>query len=153
MQSALVALLNAGISGQSLGHSDVGGYTTIDYDVVQYTRDSKLLLRWAEMSAFSDALLRTHPGLKPEKMHQIYSDNQTLSRFARCANIHRVLGDYKQELMIEAQQHGWPMARALFLHYPEDPIARSESVATSEFLLGSELLVAPQFSSSATEVS
>ena len=30
LHSALIGILNGGLSGFSLGHSDVGGYTTVD---------------------------------------------------------------------------------------------------------------------------
>lgn len=30
LQSAMIGLLNSGMSGFSLGHSDIGGYTAID---------------------------------------------------------------------------------------------------------------------------
>jgi len=30
MQSAMIGLLNSGLSGFGLGHSDIGGYTVVD---------------------------------------------------------------------------------------------------------------------------
>ena len=64
-------MLNGGMSGYTLGHSDIGGYTTIYelFGLVKHTRSKELLLRWAEMSAFSDMIMRTHPGVKPELMY------------------------------------------------------------------------------------
>ena len=44
--------------------------------------------------------------------------------------------------MAEAWAAGTPMARPLLLHYPDDAAARAVS---DQFLLGSELLVAPVF--------
>jgi hypothetical protein len=42
--------------------------------------------------------------------------------------------------MIEMEQNGWPLVRSLMLHYWNDPLARK---VDDQFLLGSELLVAP----------
>ena len=71
MKSALVALLNGGMSGFTLGHSDIGGYTTIDIlkPIYQITRSRELLHRWIEMSTFSDMIMRTHIGSHPVNMH------------------------------------------------------------------------------------
>ena len=69
LQSALIGLLNGGLSGFSLGHSDIGGYTSINetYLGANYKvyRNKELLMRWIEMSAYSDIIMRTHPSNKP----------------------------------------------------------------------------------------
>ena len=44
---------------------------------------------------------------------------------------------------------GWPLVRALGLHYPADPLAL---LAQTSFLVGSELLVAPVLAPNATSV-
>jgi alpha-glucosidase (family GH31 glycosyl hydrolase) len=44
-------LLTSGISGYSLEHSDIGGYTAIDNPVLRYHRSKELLLRWIELGA------------------------------------------------------------------------------------------------------
>ena len=81
LQSALIGLLNGGWSGFSIGHSDIGGYTTISQgpvDKVHYRRDPELLKRWIEMSTFSDAIFRTHPSLDPAYSAQVY-DNEDMA--------------------------------------------------------------------------
>lgn len=68
LQSALIGLLNSGLSGYSIGHSDIGGYTAVNspgFDV--FLRDKELLYRWIEMSAFSDPIMRSHPSNIPEQ--------------------------------------------------------------------------------------
>jgi len=67
MHSALIGLLNGGYSGFSIGHSDIGGYTSSNQSVSLRTvrRDEQVFKRWMEMSAFSDALYRTHPSNNP----------------------------------------------------------------------------------------
>lgn len=67
LHSALIGLLNGGISGFGIGHSDIGGYTTLnDTEHLRYfQRDEEILMRWIEMSTFSDAVFRTHPSNNP----------------------------------------------------------------------------------------
>ena len=62
MQSAMIGQINGGLSGFSIGHSDIGGYTVVNEPVVEtFIRSKELLLRWIEMSAFSDPIMRSHP--------------------------------------------------------------------------------------------
>lgn len=65
--STVIGQLNGGLSGFTLGHSDIGGYTTIYYfnGLYQYTRSKELLKRWIEANTFSDMIMRTHIGIKP----------------------------------------------------------------------------------------
>jgi len=65
MRSALNALLNLPFSGVMSAHSDIGGYSVLDFPIIYYVRTKELLMRWAEMSAFSDSIMRTHPGSNP----------------------------------------------------------------------------------------
>ena len=63
LHSALLGQLSSGMSGWTISHSDVGGYTSLDLSKEgggRYARDKELLLRWLEMSTFADAMLRTH---------------------------------------------------------------------------------------------
>lgn len=68
--SALIGQLNGGLSGFTLGHSDIGGYTAISYldGLYRIVRSKELLLRWIEMNTFSDMIMRTHIGSKPSAM-------------------------------------------------------------------------------------
>ncbi len=71
LNSALIGLLNGGLSGMTLGHSDIGGYTSVNETVNGYTftilRDKEKLQRWIEMSTYSDAVMRTHPSNRPNE--------------------------------------------------------------------------------------
>lgn len=80
LHSALIGLLNGGMSGFALGHSDIGGYTSLNdtANLNYYRRDEELLVRWMEMSAFSDALFRTHPSNNPDFNAQIW-DNEEIA--------------------------------------------------------------------------
>lgn len=68
-------MFSSGLSGVTITHTDVGGYTMVEN--LNYTRSKDLLLRWMEMSAFSDTILRTHVGSKiSDKEWQINSDEE-----------------------------------------------------------------------------
>lgn len=61
-------MLSGGISGISLNHGDLGGYTDIyislpilDIPILDYTRHKELFYRWMEFGVFT-ALFRSHPG-------------------------------------------------------------------------------------------
>jgi alpha-glucosidase len=138
MVSALHGLISSGLSGVALNHSDIGGYTSLSLYGLGYDRESELLKRWAELSAFT-AVMRTHEGNQPELNAQVYDDDER-EHFARMTQVYAALGFYRDELFVDAEQHGWPLVRALWLHYPDD--ARSYEVS-DQFLLGSEILVAP----------
>ena len=56
LKSALLGMVQGGLSGLSMSHSDIGGYTATP----GRSRTSELLMRWMELSALSDAIFRTH---------------------------------------------------------------------------------------------
>jgi hypothetical protein len=90
-----------------------------------YLRSKELLLRWAEVSALSDVVLRTHPGNLPDQSHQIYTDNSTLKCYRKLCQIHKIFVDYRQKvLMPNATRYGHPMVRSLWMHYPDDQVAQ-----------------------------
>ena len=136
--SALHGLVNGGLSGIALNHSDTGGYTSLSVGGVGYSRERELLERWTEMNAFT-AVLRTHEGNQPGANAQAY-DAAGLAHFARMAKVYKALSFYRKQLFEDARTKGWPLVRHLMLHYPDD--AESWKV-DDEFLLGSEILVAP----------
>jgi alpha-glucosidase (family GH31 glycosyl hydrolase) len=66
-------MLSIGLSGGSILHTDIGGYTMVEE--LGYTRSKDLLLRWMEMSAFADTIFRSHVGSKiSEKEWQVNSN-------------------------------------------------------------------------------
>src|SRR5215216_1880392 len=96
IKSAVTGLLSSGLSGYSLEHSDIGGYTALDSPLLKYHRSKELLLRWIELGAFT-TVFRTHEGNIPEVNHQIYSDRETLTHFARFARIYTAWKPYRME--------------------------------------------------------
>ena len=92
--SGLVGLLSSGFSAVTLTHSDTGGYictdpprTKLRVPLMSHARSPELLMRWAEMNAFT-AILRTHEGNQPNRHHQIYDDEGTLIHFAKMSKLY-----------------------------------------------------------------
>jgi alpha-glucosidase len=103
-------------------------------------RNAELFQRWAEMSAFSDAVFRTHEGVLPDDSVQAV-DPAVSAHFATFARLHMALfAAVKRPLMAEAALTGAPLARHMMLHYPDDDSARR---AKDQFMLGADLLVCP----------
>jgi alpha-glucosidase (family GH31 glycosyl hydrolase) len=80
-------------------------------------------------------------GNKPGSNCQFYSNSRTLAHFARCAKTYKAWEFYRVELVREAAETGLPVARHLFLHYPEDK--RAQALTCEQFLVGTEILVVP----------
>ena len=138
MKSGIKGMISGGLSGWSLNHTDIGGYTTISL-LIKIHRSKELLMRWMEMSAFT-AVYRTHEGLQPEVNAQFYTDEETYEHFARFAKVYRALAFYRTDLMQEAAEYGYPLVRHPMLQYPDDPNVYGLEY---QWLLGSEIMVAP----------
>lgn len=136
LKSAITALLTSGISGMSLNHNDIGGYTNLLFLI---TRSKELFQRWAEMNAFT-AVFRTHEGIDPTQNIQFYSDNETMDTFVRFAKVYKALAFYRSELMTEAETKGYPLVRHPMLHYPNDPRIYEKNY---QWMLGASIFVAP----------
>jgi alpha-glucosidase (family GH31 glycosyl hydrolase) len=139
IKSAVTGLLSSGLSGYSLEHSDIGGYTALDNPLLEYHRSRELLLRWIELGALT-TVFRTHEGNIPEVNHQVYSDRETLTHFARFAKIYAAWKPYRTELVKEASETGLPVLRHPFIHYPNDPEMPGLEY---QFMVGPELMFAP----------
>lgn len=140
IKSAVTGLLSGGISGFSLNHSDIGGYTGINNPLLKIGRDKELLLRWMELSAFT-TIYRTHEGNTPDQNAQFYSDAESFAHFDRFARVYRAWGFLRKRLVQGAAESGVPVVRPLFLHYPDDPV--TYDLSYQEFLVGPDILVAP----------
>ena len=133
--TAIVGALSCGLVGNAYHHSDIGGYTSL----FGHLRTAELLMRWAEMAAFTP-MMRTHEGNRPTENLQIDQDQEVLAHFSRMTRLHAALKPYFAALRDEAAATGLPFQRPLFLHYEEDPRAFE---VLDAYLLGTELLVAP----------
>jgi sulfoquinovosidase len=139
LTSALHGLLSGGFSGIALNHSDTGGYTSLSTNGNGINRSAELLMRWAEMNAFT-AVLRTHEGNQPGENVQVYSSDEVMDHFARFSRVYAALSFHREQLFQDATAKGYPVVRHLLLHYPDDMEAHQ---VQDQFLLGSDILVAP----------
>lgn len=144
IKSVVVGLLSSGLSGMSLNHADIGGYTStavLPFHVpfITFSRSQELLMRWAELSAFT-AIFRSHEGNVPRRNHQVVDHPNTLAHFGRFARVYAALAGYRDQLCVEAASSGLPLVRHPWLHYPADAEA---SKLKFQFLLGSDFMVAP----------
>ncbi|EMS48824.1 Alpha-glucosidase yihQ [Triticum urartu] len=149
IKSSVVGLLSGGLSGIPLNHSDAGGYCTVDLPLLRYRRSEELLMRWMEVNAFT-VVFRTHEGNKPGSNCQFYSNSRILAHFARCAKMYKAWEFYRVQLVEEAAEKGLPVARHLFLHYPED--RRVQELTYQQFLVGTEMMVVPVLDKGRTAV-
>ncbi len=140
IKSAVTGLLSGGISGFSLNHSDIGGYTTLNNPLARYHRSKELIFRWMELSALT-VVFRSHEGNLPDLNHQVYTDDETITHFTRMAKVYAAWKPLRLKLVNEAAQYGIPVARHLFIHYPDDP--NVYKLSYQEFMLGSDILIAP----------
>lgn len=149
LQSSLIGLQSGGFSGFAFNHSDIGGYTTISSVIHNVHRSEELLLRWMEANAFT-VVFRSHEGNDPEKNVQIYSNERTRRHFDRMARVYAAWAFYRKQLVREAAETGLPVVRHPFLHFPEDRTV--QGLGGAQFLVGSELMVAPVLEAGTTEV-
>ena len=138
-QSAIRGLINGGLSGITLNHSDIGGYTSIMQLGEEYSRGQQLFMRWAEMSAFT-SLMRTHEGNQPTANVQVYSNNEVMEHFARMTTLYTSLSTYRRTLFEEAETLGYPVVRHMWLQYNDDPEVFEHEL---QFLMGTDILIAP----------
>ena len=136
IKSALIGLLSSGLSGQSLNHSDIGGYAALT--PLGIKRSKQLFMRWAEMNAFSP-FFRTHEGNAPDKNHQYNSDEETLAHFVKFSKVFAALFGYRKALMKEAKLKGWPLARPMVFYHNETQ-ARN---IWQQYYFGPDILVSP----------
>ena len=143
IKTAVTGLLSSGLSGYSLNHSDIGGYTTVpspvSWLISHRYRSKELMQRWTELNAFT-TIFRTHEGNRPEANHQFNTDEETLDHFARFANIYKAWGGYRKQLVKDAAQKGHPVVRHPWVHYPNDDAVR---LLEYQFMIGADFMVAP----------
>ncbi|WJE15242.1 alpha-glucosidase [Halobacillus sp. ACCC02827] len=140
--SVIPAALSAGLCGNGLHHSDIGGYTSLHGN----KRTKELLLRWLEMAAFT-SVMRSHEGNRPNENYQYDQEEETMQHFARMTDVHVALAPYLRTLVKENAAEGIPVQRPLFMEYEEDE--RTYELQY-QYMLGEDVLVAPVYEESAT---
>ncbi|HKX32457.1 MAG TPA: TIM-barrel domain-containing protein [Blastocatellia bacterium] len=128
MAATLRAGLSFGLSGFTYWSHDVGGF------VQAPTRD--LYRRWLPFGVLTSHT-RCH-GVPPREPWAF--DPAFVEDFRRAVELKYSLMPYILAQAQQSSEHGWPMLRALFMEYPEDP---TSWLIEDQYLFGSDLLVAP----------
>jgi alpha-glucosidase len=145
IKSTVTAINSAGMSGIPNLHSDIGGYTTIDNVFLKLKRDKELFMRWAELNIFQ-SFYRTHEGLRPASNHQFYSDDSTMSFFAKMGKLHFY---FKEYIQVYQKKNSLPLLHPMLLHYPNDSNCYN---LKTQFMFGEDIMVAPVLEKGATSV-
>ncbi|WP_281658572.1 alpha-glucosidase [Halobacillus sp. Cin3] len=138
--SVIPAALSAGLTGNGLHHSDIGGYTSLHGN----KRSKELLLRWLELAAFTP-VMRSHEGNRPTDSHQYDRDEETMDAFVRMTDIHTALAPYLKEIVKENAEKGIPVQRPLFMEFESDEKTYDIQY---QYMLGRDILVAPVYEES-----
>ncbi|HEX2085821.1 MAG TPA: TIM-barrel domain-containing protein [Solirubrobacteraceae bacterium] len=135
-------MLNRGVGGLFGYMTDIGGY----FDIGPYSPTTKeLFIRWAEWAALSPQF-RLH-GSVGAGTHTPWSyDEETVQVYNALSRLHLAARRLILDLWREGVETGVPVARPLYLAYPDD----AEAVAQDQqWLLGPDVLVAPVVSEGA----
>ncbi len=130
MAGVLRGGLSIGLSGFSFWSHDAGGF-------VAQTPES-LYRRWMAFGVLSSHT-RSHG--QPPKEPWSYSE-AFINDFRDALNMRYQLMPYIYTQAKDSSENGWPMMRALFVEYPDDPGAWT---VDDQYLFGADMLVAPLF--------
>lgn len=131
-------LENLGLSGFAFAGADVGGFAG--------SPSMNLLTKWIEIAAFQPIDRdHTEKGTRPQEPWVGGAVQEAIRR--RYIDTRYRLMPYLYTLAEEASRTGLPMVRPLFLEFPDADSDRHpidiDPEASSEFLLGPDLLIAP----------
>jgi alpha-D-xyloside xylohydrolase len=130
MAATLRAGLSLGLSGFTFWSHDIGGF------VEKAPRD--LYRRWLPFGALTSHT-RAH-GAPPREPWEY--DDEMVVEFRRALGLKYALMPYLYTQATIASAHGHPMLRTLFFEFPDDP---TSWLIEDQYMLGSDLLVAPLF--------
>ena len=146
--------LNLGLSGVPLSGSDIGGFATgpipdgttsasvvRDGRVTGGVTDAELFVRWMQAGSFLPWFRNHYIGYDKE-YQEVYAYGEPVASLGRrtIERRYRMLQIY-YDAMYEWTQTGMPIARALFLNDPDDPLVYRH--LDDQFFLGRDVLVAP----------
>lgn len=135
LKMTVTQLVNLGLSGFSLAGADVGGFAG--------SPPPDLLTKWIEIAAFQP-IDRDHSA-KGTRMHEVWVDGPEQEAIRRRYIEERYrLMPYLYTTAEETSRDGVPFNRPLFLEFPHATEDGSPfDLGGGEFLLGSQLLIAP----------
>lgn len=143
LASLATDMLNRGVGGAFGYGADVGGY--FDFHTPPTTRE--LFIRWAQWSALSP-LMRLHGSINAGT-HTPWSYGPDVVRIYRgLSKLHLAAGPLIMDLWRRGERTGMPIARPMWLAYPNDPQAANQD---QQWMLGPDVLVAPVVAEGARE--
>jgi alpha-D-xyloside xylohydrolase len=128
MAAQLRGGLSLGLSGFTFWSHDVGGFVE--------RAPRSLYRRWLGFGVLTSHT-RAH-GAPPREPWEY--DNALVDDYRRALELKYSLMPYIYAQARESSDHGYPMLRALFFQYPDDP---TSWFIEDEYMFGSDLLVAP----------
>jgi alpha-glucosidase (family GH31 glycosyl hydrolase) len=132
LRAAIIALQKSAVIGYPIWGSDTGGYTKI--------KDHEIMARWLGFSCFCP-IMEVGPtenlGLW-DLTEEPHYDMQLIATWRLYAKVHEKLINYSYELAKEAAKTGMPVARPLFLIYPDQPQAWND---WQTYMYGPDILV------------
>jgi alpha-D-xyloside xylohydrolase len=136
LASLTTDMLNRGVGGLFGYMTDIGGY----FDIGPYSPTTKeLFIRWAEWAALSPQF-RLH-GSVGAGTHTPWSfDEETVRIYNALSRLHLAARPLILSLWRDGVRTGAPVARPLYLAYPDDPSAVAQD---QQWMLGPDVLVAP----------
>ncbi len=141
LRSAIIGMQRCAVMGYPLWGSDIGGYWG------DFSRET--CIRWIAFGCFSP-LMETGPTnnrgfwANPDEPHY---DIELLATWRLYSKIRMKLIPYLVEISREASETGAPVARPLFLNYPDQPEAWND---WQTYLLGNDILVSAIWEKSKT---
>jgi alpha-glucosidase len=132
MRISIPQLLNLGLSGYSFVGDDIGGFAG--------SPTPELLTRWMELGVFNP-IYRNH-GTKGSRNREPWVDGPEHEAIRRqYIEVRYKLLPYIYTGLEESSRTGVPLMRPMFLEYPSED---SLQLMETEFMFGSDLLVAPK---------
>ncbi len=130
LKAQLPIMLGMGISGLGYMHSDAGGFSMVD------KADAELYTRWLQFAAFTpifrphaDQIVPAEPAEWPQEVQQNVKPSVELR--------YKLL-PYNYTLAWKNMTTGMPMARPMFMHYPNLP-----DTLEWQYMWGEDFLVTP----------
>lgn len=134
LQLSIAMLTNMGVSGVPFVGADVGGFSG--------DASAELYTRWLQAASLTP-FFRSHvvDGAQDREPWSFGPEYEKINRAT--IELRYQLLPYIYSLFHEHQETGAPVMRPLWFNYPSDYATYNPSPATEEYMLGSDLLVAP----------
>lgn len=136
--------MSAGMGLIPFWSCDISGYCG---DIEDYDALSELYIRWLQFGAFNPLSRIHHEGNNAVEPWLFGEEAEAICRSAIESKYR--LFPYIYSYAREAYDKGWPLIRPLVLEYPDDPEVFE---LNSQFMFGTELLVAPVVEEGAFEM-